>query len=128
MYWIAIFGLLLLYFSARMIRDPQGFAKGIVWFSQQWFFHPFEILSRALAGLVMLVFADETRMPLMFTVLGYGLLIVAAGLALTPPSRHRQFAVWSASAFATYFRLIGVLTIPLALLLLYGAVPFVSAS
>lgn len=121
MYFIAAFGLLLLYFAGRMIHAPQDFAKGIVWFSQQWFFHPFEILSRALAGIVMVLFAEQTATPMLFSILGYGLLAVAAGLTLTPPSRHRQFAVWSATAFAKYFRLIGVSTIPLALLLLYCA-------
>lgn len=121
MYFIAAFGLLMLVFSLMMFIRPDAFAQGIINFSEQPYFHPFEILSRLIAGGIFVLYAAETQFPQLFHVLGTVLLLVGAGLALTPARIHKKFAVQSAHRCRNYFRWIGLVAVVLALALIYAA-------
>lgn len=122
MYFIAAFGLLMLLFSLMMLFRPHAFAQGIINFSEQPYFHPFEIISRLIAGGIFVSYATETQFPLLFKIIGSVLLLVGVGLVLTPPALHKKFAVQSANSCKNYFRFIGVMSVVLALALIYAAV------
>lgn len=122
MYFIAAFGLLMLIFSLMMLFRPYAFAQGIINFSEQPYFHPFEIISRLVAGGLFVAYAAETQFPLLFKIIGLVLLLVGAGLALTPVKLHKKFAVQSAHSCRSYFRLIGMFSVVLAVALIYAAV------
>lgn len=122
MYFIAAFGLLMLLFSLMMLFRPHTFAQGIINFSEQPYFHPFEIISRLIAGGIFIAYALDTQFPLLFKIIGSVLLLVGAGLALTPPALHKKFAVQSANSCKNYFRFIGVVSVVLAIALIYAAV------
>jgi uncharacterized protein YjeT (DUF2065 family) len=122
MYFIAAFGVLMLLFSLMMLFRPHAFAQGIINFSEQPYFHPFEMISRLIAGGLFVAYAADTQFPLLFKVIGLVLLLVGAGLALTPPSLHKKFAVQSAQGCKNYFRLIGVFSIGLSFALIYAAI------
>jgi len=121
MYFIAAFGVLMLLFSLLMFFRPNAFANGIINFSEQPYFHPFEIISRLIAGGIFVAYAAETQFPQLFNVLGTVLLLVGVGLALTPPRLHKKFAVQSANSCRNYFSWIGLLSVVLALALIYAA-------
>ena len=121
MYFIAAFGLLMLFFSLVMVIKPSAFANGIIAFSEQPYFHIAEVVSRIIAGVIFIQYCADTRFPQIFLAIGIVLLCVGIGLACTPPSQHRKFARWSAQAFKNQFRLIGVVSVPLSLLLIYAA-------
>ncbi|WP_127019932.1 hypothetical protein [Rheinheimera mangrovi] len=122
MYFIAAFGVLMLLFSLMMLFRPHAFAQGIINFSEQPYFHPFEIISRLIAGGLFVAYAADTQFPLLFKVIGLVLLLVGAGLALTPPSLHKKFAVQSAQGCKNYFRLIGGASVGLSFALIYAAI------
>ncbi len=121
MYGIAFFGLLMAALSGSMISNPDGFARGIVRFSEARYFHAFEILSRLAFGAVFLVYSDQTQFPTTMRVVGLLLVAVGAGLLLTPPARHRQYAVWSADRFRRLFRPAGVLSMAFGVFIVYAA-------
>jgi hypothetical protein len=121
MYFIAAFGVLMLFFSLLMLFRPNAFANGIINFSEQPYFHPFEIISRLIAGGIFVAYASDTHFPLSFKVIGLVLLLVGAALALTPPRLHKKFAVQSANKCRNYFSLIGMVSIGLSLTLIYAA-------
>ncbi|WP_143824577.1 hypothetical protein [Neiella marina] len=104
-----------------MMIQPAAFSAGIIAFSEQRFFHPFEIISRGLAGLVFVLYADSAIYPWLIRWLGYGLLAVSVGLLCTPPSLHRHFARWSAVQFKEWFRWCGLAFLPAAAFLLFVA-------
>ena len=108
MYAIAFFGLLMMFLSIVMIVNPQYWAQSIITFSKKPYFHPFEIISRALFGIVFVYYSAQTHYPSLMCFFGYMLIAVAIGLSLTPPSKHRQFAVWSADKFKNTFRYAGL--------------------
>lgn len=122
MYFIAAFGLLMLFFSLMMLFRPHNFAQGIINFSEQPYFHPFEIISRLIAGVIFIAYASDTQFPLLFKIIGSVLLLVGVGLACTPPGLHKKFAVQSANSCKNYFRFIGVVSVVLAIALIYAAV------
>ncbi len=122
MYFIAAFGLLMFYFSLMMLFKPHAFAQAIINFSEWPYFHPFEIISRLIAGGLFVAYAGDTQFPLVFEMIGLVLLLVGTGLALTPQALHKKFAVQSATSCKNYFRFIGVVSVVLAVAFIYASV------
>ncbi len=104
MFLIAFIGILMMLLSVMMIVNPDRWSERIVTFSEKPYFHPFEVLSRFIFGLVFIIFAEQTLYPVLMSVIGYVLLAVAAGLLILMPARHRRFATWSAHRFKKMFR------------------------
>ena len=53
--------------------------------------------------------------------IGYLLVAVALGLTLTPPLKHKQFAVWSAHKFIKIFRYAGIFSLLFGAFLIYAS-------
>jgi uncharacterized protein YjeT (DUF2065 family) len=83
--------------------------------------HIFEILSRAIAGALFITYSSDTDSPSVFRILGYGVIVVAIGLVIFAPQRHKKFALWAAHNFENKFRSIGILSIPLGCFIIYMA-------
>jgi hypothetical protein len=123
-YIIAFFGVLLMAFSVLMIVNPEYWANGIVKFSEKSWFHPFEIISRFVFGLSFILFAGQTLYPTLMSIIGYFLLAVSIGLLFTPPSKHKQFALWSAGEFRNKFRWLGFGSLAFGAFLVYASVKY----
>ena len=121
MYLIALFGVLMMLLSVVMMVNPEYWSRGIVRFSKVAYFHPFEILSRLTFGVVFITFAGQTLYPMLISIVGYILVIVGVGLLFTPPSKHRQFAVWSAHKFRPVFRSAGAVSFAFGIFIIYTA-------
>ena len=122
MYVVAIFGILMMLLSVVMIINPDAWANGIVKFSEKKWFHPFEIISRFVFGLLFVLFARQTPYPTLILIIGYLLIAVSIGLLFTPPSKHKQFAVWSAQKFRDKFRWFGFGSFLFGAFLIYAAI------
>ena len=109
-------------FSVVMIVSPEYWSDAIVKFSEKSYFHPLEIASRIAFGGVFLAYADRTLYPPLSSGIGYVLVLVGVGLLLTPPSKHKKFAVWSARRFRNIFRPAGVASFLFGLLIAYSAI------
>ena len=121
MYAIAFFGILLVLISFVMVIDPDYWSNGIVKFSRAKYFHGFEIISRLGFGAVFIVFSEQTHYPAVIGTFGYLMVTVGVVLLLTPPSRHKQFAVWSAKKFNKTFRPAGTVSMLFGAFIVYGA-------
>lgn len=122
MYLIAVFGFLMMMFSIVMVVNPDSFSNGIIWFSKKSYFHLFEIISRIIVGIIFITNSPSTVFPKVIYMIGFILVLVGCGLALTPPHLHKKYAVWSANSFRNKFRIIGIVSIPLSLFLIYIAI------
>ena len=120
-YAIALFGLLMMLLSALMVVNPRAWSKGIISFSERPYFHPFEILTRLGFGLLFIKYSNQTLFPNLMLGLGYLLIAVGFGLLLTPPSKHKMFAVWSASKFENIFRPAGIFSFGFGAVLIYAS-------
>jgi protein-S-isoprenylcysteine O-methyltransferase Ste14 len=123
MYFIASFGLLLMYLSSLMIKSPDAWSKGIIQFSKKPYFHVFEILSRFIFGLIFLLHAEQTLFPILIQGLGYLFILVSLILIIIAPTRHRKFAIWSATRFKSTFRLSGFCSFLFGIFLIYISCP-----
>lgn len=123
MIFIALFALLLAAFSVLMIVSPSRFSQGIIQFSQQPWFHLFEISSRLLFGLGFVIFADSSIFSTAITLMGYVLILVGIGLAFTPKASHIRFAELAANYGTRYFRFTGCCALPLSVILFYSILP-----
>ncbi|WP_457654021.1 hypothetical protein [Rhodocaloribacter sp.] len=121
MYIIALFGVLMVLFSAVMVINPEYWSNGIVRFSEKAYFHPVEILSRLGFGVIFIVYSEQTLFPDVMLGIGYLLAAVGSGLLITPPSRHRRFAVWSVRKFKRTFRPAGVISLAFGAFIVYAA-------
>ena len=105
-----------------MIVSPNRFSEKIIAFSKNKYFHVFEIASRLISGVLIVLYANSTLYPAPYSVFGYLLILVAIGLAATPPKLHIKFAVWSANSLKYYFRYLGIVFLPISFLFIYGAI------
>ncbi len=121
LYLIAFFGFILSLLSAVMVINPEYWSNGIVKFSQKSFFHPFEIISRFIFGSGFIIYSHQTLYPTLMLIIGYSLVGVGIGLSLTPPTKHKQFAVWSAKRFKRFFRPAGIFSFSVGIFIVYAA-------
>ena len=108
----------MLIFGLMMFVKPHQFSEGIVSFSEQTWFHPFEILSRLTLGLLFLFLADTSPYSMLFNIIGGVLCFVAVLLLVMGAKRHKAFARKSAT-IGRNFRPIGVVAIVVSCGLIY---------
>ena len=102
-----------------MIVNPNYWSDRIVCFSQKFYFHWVEVISRLTAGLVFAIFNKSTLYPQLILSIGYLLIAVGLGLLITGSDKHRKFAVWSAHKFKSTFRPAGIVSFIFSTFLIY---------
>ena len=120
-YAIAFFGILMIFLSVVMAIDPDNWSNGILKFSRMTYFHGFEIVSRLSFGAIFVAFSEQTLYPAVMGAFGYIMVAVGVGLLIAGPSRHKQFAVWSAKKFNKSFRPAGIASIVFGAFIVYAA-------
>jgi hypothetical protein len=120
MYAIAAIGLLTMFLGVVMIVSPSAWGSGIRAFAQKSYFHLLEVSTRLLIGGALILFAGQTLHPALFAFAGYLLVAVGALLLLAGASRHRAFAVRSAS-FTAVFRPAGLVGFIAGAFIVYSA-------
>lgn len=121
LYAIAFFGILMILLSVLMVIDPDSWSNGILKFSRMTYFHGFEIVSRLSFGAIFVAFSEQTLYPAVIGALGYLMVAVGVGLLIAGPSRHKQFAVWSAKKFNKTFRPAGIASTVFGVFIIYAA-------
>ena len=107
--------------SAVMVFDPDYWSNGIVRFSRAKYFHGFEIISRLGFGVIFVAFSAQTLHPAVIGGFGYLMVAVGVGLLIAGPSRHKQFALWSANKFKKTFRPAGIFSMVFGFFIAYSA-------
>lgn len=121
MYFITVFGLLLMCLSIIMIVNPGYWFNGIIIFSRHPYFHWFEVVSRLISGVIFVLFNKSTPYSLLILSIGYLLIGVGLGLLIVGSAQHRKFAVWSANKFNRTFRPAGIVSLIFSLFLIYAS-------
>ncbi len=122
MVFIVIFGLIMVLLSLQMMKNSGEFSTAIIKFSNQSYFHVFEILSRLIFGLICIYYAPSTSAVMINTILGYLMLFTSILLAFLGAQKHRKFALWSATKFRSMFRFFGVFSFVFGIYIVYSAI------
>ncbi len=104
---LVMFGFGMFVLGSVMVFKPITFANGIAKFSGKPWFHVFEIVSRLIIGVLLILFAQQTSFPKTVTILGVLLCFVSVFLLVIGESRHKYFARLT-SKIGVYFRPIGL--------------------
>jgi len=104
---LVMFGFGMFVLGSIMVFKPITFANGIAKFSSKPWFHVFEIVSRLIVGVLLIIFAQQTSYPKTVTILGVLLCLVSVFLLIIGESRHKHFARLT-SKIGVYFRPIGL--------------------
>lgn len=107
---VIVFGLAMLSFGCVMTLKPLQFSAAIARFSAKPWFHQFEIFSRLLMGVLLLLIADTTSYPMTIAAIGGLLCLVSVLLMVIGSRRHRAFALLT-SGIGKHFRWLGVIAI-----------------
>lgn len=107
---VMLFGAGMVMLGAIMVAKPMNFAKGIGSFSQKKWFHPFEIVSRFIVGVLFIIFADHTGFDKLVFGLGVLLIGVSLFLIVIGEKRHKSFAMKTVK-IGKRFRPIGIVAV-----------------
>ena len=110
MYLLLILGIGMFVFGCLMVARPLQFSRGIYQFSEWRWFHRFEIVSRAIFGILCLALADQTSYPIFLKIVGVVLCFVSVFLIIIGPNRHKRFALLT-SNIGKNFRALGLVAI-----------------
>ncbi len=121
MWLLTFFGALMMLLSLLMINSPPAFSRAIVHFSQQTYFHIFEILSRLLFGVSFIDYAPSTRAVLIHTLFGGLMVFSAIVLLIIGAEKHRAFAGWSVAKFCPIFPIAGLCSLLFGSYIIYTA-------
>lgn len=120
MWLIALFGLLMIAVSLVILFKPVYFSFKTIEFSHQKWFHPFEISSRILFGIILVYFAEQTLHPTLFGYLGYIIMAVGVGLLFTPVTLHQKYArYWAAKV--SWLKVPAILGIAFGMFVIFSA-------
>jgi hypothetical protein len=117
---VAAIGLLTVAPSMLMIASPAAMSRAILAFGSKPCFHAAEIVIRLVPGAVLVACASQTLHPRVVAAFGYVLVAVGAGLVILGPTRHRAFAVKSAT-FTSVFRPAGFASLAFGVFVIYSA-------
>jgi uncharacterized membrane protein YjdF len=104
---LTIFGFGMFVLGSVMAFKPVAFSNGIASFSQKSWFHAFEITSRIIFGILLILFAEQSSFANLLYFLGGILCFVGVFLLLIGSKRHKRFALLT-SRIGEKFRPIGV--------------------
>lgn len=116
-----LFGVLILVLSLWGIYAPAkllGMVRGVMDRSTGLYA---AVVSRLALGLALILAADASRFPHVFTVVGWIAIVAAIGLLLVGRERLRRFIAWFDRCSPTLIRLWLLLGIGFGGLLVYGA-------
>lgn len=118
MIFLILFGVGMCLFGCLMIAKPLAFAEGITAFSEKPWFHAFEIVSRLIVGVLLILFAEQTSYPLTVKVIGAALCFVSVFLLIIGSNKHRKFAALT-TKIGPYFRPLGFIALLGGMALIY---------
>lgn len=116
---VALVSLTMLLFCIAMLIKPRRVSSAVLQFSHWRYFHRFEIMSRAMLGILFWFNAEHTAAPWFFYAVAVLLCAVAVGLALLGPTKHITVAAQTVNLLATIPRRLAIIGIVLAWLLWY---------
>lgn len=122
MFAIGVFGLGMVGISLALVARPDASAEAVRRFVRLRYFHPFEVVTRLGFGVLFVLYADQSRFPIVILLFGYMLVAVGLALMVTPPSYHRRFGIWSVDKFSKHFRVAGLGSLAFGVLLVYAVI------
>jgi hypothetical protein len=119
---IIIFGLLITAMAAVLLLSPARLTRFLLRHSGDPWLHILAAAIRIVLGIVLLLYAAESRFPAALVVLGWVALLAGVSIALVPPHFFRKMVVWAFDRFGRYTRVAALAVLVFGLFLVYAIV------
>jgi hypothetical protein len=119
---IILLGLLITVMGAVLMLSPARLTQFMLGHSGDPWFHILAAAVRIVLGVILILYADETRFSTALTVLGWIALLAGVTIALTPPSRFQKMVAWAFDRFGRYLRIAALGAVVFGLFLVYAVV------
>ncbi len=119
---IILFGLLILLTGTIMVLKPDPLVELLRRYADDAGLHALAVLIRLILGLLLVVYADQSKYPIVFTLLGWLSLIAALVLGVMGRGRFSRLMAWSLDLVPRWGRFSGLLAVLLGGFLAYAVI------
>lgn len=119
---IILLGLLITALAAVMMMSPARLTGFMLRHSGDPWFHILAAAVRIVLGIVLILYADESRFPTALTLLGWIFLLAGVTFALLSPPRFQKLVAWMFDRFGRYVRIAALGGVVFGLFLVYAVV------
>ena len=117
---IVLFALLVCVMAAALALRPRVFMDFILRHADALWLHLLAAGVRIALGIVLIMYAPESRFPLTLQILGWIALLAGITLAVLPPARFKQLMHWAFGKFGRYTRMAAVAALLFGIFLIYA--------
>jgi hypothetical protein len=105
---VLLAGVYLVGLGAAALVRPQRAKRFLSGFASSARVHFLELAARLVVGAALVLHAPQMRVPGLFVVFGWVLVVTTAGLAVVPWKWHQRFASWSVPQATRHMALFGL--------------------
>jgi len=117
---IILFGLLIVAMAGFMLVRPREMTGYLLEHAGETWLHILAAGVRIIMGIALILYAGNSRFPMILHVIGWIALVAGIALALVPPSKFKRLMEWAFERFGPYIRLAGSLAILFGAFLIYA--------
>ena len=120
--FILLFGLFIVVADGALVLKPDSVMNLILRYSGSLLMHVLAAGVRIVLGIVLLLYADQSRFPLTLEVLGWISLAAGLVLAVLPPARFQALIRWAFDRFGPFTRAAAMLAVLFGAFLIYAVI------
>ena len=117
--WLLFIGTLIAFFGLAILAGPNSFLKRLRRYNESIYLHLAAVLARVIVGVLLVMVAEASRMPMVLTILGWFSIAVAVVLTCIGRTRFKKLMVWTIDLCFVYGRAIGLLPLVLGIFIVY---------
>ena len=116
------FAVLIMGFGLAILAKPKVILALTSHYSGSLVLYIAAILARLLVGVALLLYADQSKFPLVLTILGWLFIAGALSIAAIGRNRLKKFIEWAVNFMMPYARVTGILAVCLGGFIVYALV------
>jgi uncharacterized membrane protein YidH (DUF202 family) len=117
---IILFCVLITAMAAWLLVRPEGLTRFLLRNAGRTWMHVLAAGVRIVLGALLVLYADQSRFPVVLAVIGWFAIAVGVVLALIPPSRFQRLIEWALERFSAYTRVAAAAAVAFGLFLIYA--------
>ncbi|MBT8058133.1 MAG: hypothetical protein KJO33_00980 [Gammaproteobacteria bacterium] len=106
--------------AAWLLVRPESLTRLLLRNAGRTWMHVLAAAVRIVLGALLVLYADQSRFPVVLAVIGWFAIAAGVVLALMPPSRFQSLVEWAFERFGAYVRVAAAAAVAFGLFLIYA--------
>jgi uncharacterized membrane protein YidH (DUF202 family) len=119
---IILLSVLITAMAAWLLVKPENLTRFLIENSGRTWMHVLAAGVRIVLGALLVLYADQSRFPVVLAVLGWFAIAAGVVLAVIPPSRFQRLVEWAFERFGAYTRAAAAAAVAFGLFLVYAVI------